>query len=269
MQRNPIRSIILTATLCLLSWSPALGQDLSADDVMREMTTRHQLDSYIATNVMLLQDAEGNQEQRTLEIFYKKMNENESRSLYVFQEPVAVRGVAVLTWNHHEEADDQWLYLPSTETMRRIAQSSKKSYFMGTDITYEDMEPEDLDEYRYSRLDAETIDDQQCYVVEAVPATEEKRRESGYSKRLLWVRQDIFTVVQIEFYDRRERKIKTQTFYDFENVKGACWRARKTLIVNHQRDHQTAVGIQEDQTNVEIEDRVFTERHLSTGGHLD
>lgn len=263
-----LRWIGAVLILSLLVISSGAFADLTARGIMDEFSKRHKVKSYISTNVMLLADNKGNKEQRVLKVFYKEFGEGQSRALYVFQEPVTVKGVAVLTWINQDRDDDQWLYLPSTQKMVRIAQSSKKSYFMGTDITYEDMEPEKADDFEYSLLPEETIDEQACYVIQAVPATGEKKKASGYSKRVIWLRKDIFFAVKIEFFDPRGRSIKIQTLHDLKNIEGTVWRAGKALIDNSSQNHKTAVGIRSDETNVEIDDSVFTERYILSGKHV-
>ncbi|MBD3267301.1 outer membrane lipoprotein-sorting protein [bacterium] len=242
--------------------------DMTAKEVMKEMEQRHQVTSEASENVMLLVDRRGNKETRTVKSFYKDLGDGESRLLFVFIDPAAVKGVSMLTWNHEGRENDQWLYLPSQGKMRRVAQSSKKSYFLGTDITFEDMEPEEMDNFNYTMLDAETVDGHDCFVIEAVLADQAKLKASGYSKRKLWIRKDIFFVVKTEYYDRGGRLLKTQTSHDLFNVEGTIWRAKKTLIDNHKKNHKTLTGIKSSEINLSIDEQVFTERYITSGKHI-
>ena len=61
---------------------------------------------------------------------------------------------------------------------------------------------EDLNEYKYSILREEPIDTHDCFVIEAVPSTASKKEETGYSKRILWIRKDVFMKVKVEYYDK-------------------------------------------------------------------
>ncbi|MFC2076013.1 outer membrane lipoprotein-sorting protein [candidate division KSB1 bacterium] len=250
-----------------LSFSLAFSQ-MTGRQVMEEQKKRHDVKSELTVDIMLLVDRNNKQEQRTMKTYHKDLGGGENRSLVVFEEPAKVKGTAMLTWEHNEADDDQWLYLPSQKKMRRIAAASKKSYFMGTDLTYEDMESEDIDEYNYTMLDPEAVDGQDCYVLEAVPVDQAKLRASGYSKRKLWVRQDIFYTVKIEFFDQRGRQIKTQTNLELEQAKGTAWRAKKSMVDNITRKHKTLTAVKSQQIGVKLDDAIFTERYILSERHI-
>ena len=241
---------------------------LTGKQVMEEKKKNHDVDSEVTVNTMLLVDSNGNQEQRTIKTYFKDMGDEETRMLVVFDEPASVRGTAMLTWNHKERGNDQWLYLPSQKKLQRIAEGSKKNYFMGTDLTYEDMEKEDIDDYNYTMLDPETLDGQECYVIEAVPIDKEKLRNSGYSKRKLWVRKDIFYTVKAEFYDHRDRHLKTMTNIEMENIEGTIWRTKKAMVDNLNRKHKTLTVINSEEINVKLDDSIFTERFILSEKHI-
>ena len=96
---------------------------------------------------------------------------------------------------------------------------------MGTDLAYEDLRPEDLDAHTYNVLREEDLGGQKCWVIEAVPSTDKEKLESGYGKRVFWVRKDMYLTVQTEFYNRSDKLIKRATFSDLANVGGDVWRA--------------------------------------------
>jgi len=165
------------------------------------------------------------------------------RSLIVFKEPRDVTGTALLTWELDGGRSKQWLYLPGRKKLQRMASNSLKSYFMGTDLTYEDLMPDAIDDYTYTLTGEETLDGNVCYVIEVAPGTEEKSKVSGYSKRVVLVRKDILFTVKIDFYNRRGKLLKTQTNHDLEELDGDAWTAKKALIVRHKKNHKTLMGI--------------------------
>jgi outer membrane lipoprotein-sorting protein len=91
---------------------------------------------------------------------------------------------------------------------------------------------------------------------------------SRLTKRTLWVRKDIFFTVKVEFYDQRGRLLKTQTMLEVENISGTVCRAKKALMDNHKRKHKTLTAIKTDETNVEIDEAIFTERYLISEKHV-
>ncbi len=211
---------------------------------------------------MILIDKNGRQEHREVRQYSKETEPDVIRSLIVFSAPSDIKGTALLTWQHKSQEDDQWLYLPARGKMQRIAKGGKKNYFMGTDLTYEDLEPDVLADFTYRRLQETELDGKPCYVIEAVAANVQKQKQSGYGKRLLWISKDHFNTLKIEFYNRRGKHIKTQINRDWVNIKGSVWRARKTLIDNLKTKHKTLMGDIKRTVNEPIADATFTERFV-------
>jgi hypothetical protein len=247
---------------------PAAGT-MTGRQIMDEQKKRHNVDSEYAESTLVLVDETGGKEQRVIKAYMKDMGNDLDRSLIVFLEPATVRGTALLTWQQKDRDDDQWLYLPSQKKLQRIAQASKRSYFMGTDFTYEDNQTEQLDDYQYTVLRSEEVDGHDCWVIESLPVSPKKKQESGYSKRNLWIRKDIYFGIKIEYYDRRGRHIKTQTSYKLVNVQGSIWRPSQTLMDNYERNHKTLRGTRTQKINLAIDDEVFTERYIQSEKHLD
>jgi hypothetical protein len=265
-----------TATVLLLS--AALASTLSAADltgreIMQKQEDLQSVDSEYGEELMVIQDMKAkSQEKRTARRYGKENDEGLSRSLFAFLSPADIAGTAVLTWEQTTE-DDQWLYMPATKKMQRIASGSKKNYFMGTDFTYEDMESEDIDNFNYTVLRTESLSvdgkDCLCWVIESVPANDEKKKESGYSKRLMWIDQDRFVTLKVEFFDPRGTLIKTQTVFDVENVTGTVWRAKKTMMDNPSKSSRTLTMVTTRKVNEPMDDEIFTERFIQNGKHTE
>ena len=249
----------------------AQAAEITGREVMEKQKELHKVQSEIGDEIMLLVDKDGSKEKRLVKRYAKEVGDDVHRYLIVFLNPADIRGTALLTWEQEERDNDQWLYLPAQKKMQRIAKGSKKNYFMGTDFTYEDMEPEDLDNFNYTILRSEKLNqdkkDFDCYVIESVPANKEKKRESGYSKRIIWIEKGHIYTLKVEFYDRRGRLQKIQTNHALENVSGTVWRAKKTLMNHLGRKHKTLTGIKSRKINTPVKDSVFTERFILSGKH--
>ena len=69
----------------------------------------------------------------TRELRFKRLEvpEDGDKSIAVFESPRDVKGVAILSYAHKQEADDQWLYLPALKRVKRIASKNKSGPFFG------------------------------------------------------------------------------------------------------------------------------------------
>ena len=249
----------------------AQAAEMTGHEIMKKQKELHKVQNEIGDEIMLLVDKDGGKEKRQVKRYAKEVGDDVYHYLIVFLGPADIRGTALLTWEQKERENDQWLYLPAQKKMQRIAKGSKKNYFMGTDFTYEDMEPEDIDNFNYTILRSEKLNqdkkDSDCYVIEAVPANEEKKRESGYSRRIMWIEKEYLYTFKVEFYDRRGRLQKIQTNHEVKNVSGTIWRAKKSLMKHLVKKHKTLTGTTSRKINTSVKDSVLTERFILSGKH--
>ena len=66
--------------------------------------------------------------------------------------PEYLRGMTILTIEAHERSHDSFVYLPSLQKVRRINTSQRGDAFLGSDVTYEDLERRRVEEYEVVSL---------------------------------------------------------------------------------------------------------------------
>lgn len=257
---------ILTTALAPTAWS---AESITARQIMEKQKSIHSLGAEVEHQSMLLVDKDGNKEKRQLARFSLRVGEDLYKYQMVFQDPTDIRGTTLLTWQRKDGADDQWLYLPALgQKLQRIAKGGGKGYFMGTDFTYEDLAPESLEENDYTLLREEDLSGSPCYVIETRPADEKLAKESGYSKKILWVRKDILLTMKIEFYNKRDKLVKTQTQLEVEKVQGEAYRAKKVVMDHHQNEHKTMIMVAKRELEPKLSEAIFTERAVLKGEAL-
>ncbi|MCP4131475.1 MAG: outer membrane lipoprotein-sorting protein [bacterium] len=232
---------------------------------MKKQKKLHKVKNEQVQEKVILVDKRGSKETRIMKRYGRDYG-NSSKFLIVFLKPNSIKGTALLTWERKNKKNDQWIYLPAAKKLQRIASGSKKSYFMGTDFTYEDMEPETISNYYYTIIKSEKIKGKDCWVIEAAPKPG-KKRLSSYSKRLLWVMKNNYFTVKIKFFDRRKTLVKTQTNYNIHKVRGTVWRAKKAIMNNHKRKHKTVMGTVSRNINSSINSRVFRHSYIESNRH--
>lgn len=182
--------------------------------------------------------------------FHQKVLEVEGEgdhSVNVFNSPRDVAGTAVLVHSHGLKPDDQWVYLPAIKRVKRISTRSKSGPFVGSEFAYEDITTWLPEKYNHRYIQDENVDGQPCYKLEEIPAY----ADSGYSKLLQWIDQEIFLPRKIEYYDRKGELLKTLNIYDYKEY-GGYWRPSKMVMKNNQsgrstellwREYQFATGL--------------------------
>ncbi len=184
-----------------------------------------------------------------------------SRLVIVFHRPASVEGTRFLVAENEDRDDDQWIYLPSLDRVRRIAGSEGGESFMGTDFTYDDLKTRDVDEDRHELLREEEFGGRECYVVESIPKDPD---DSQYSKRVQWVAKDIWIPMKIELYDKSEDLLKVNTVEEVDQVQG-YWTIMENVMENVQTGHKTRLDIQKIRYDEDLNPNLFSKNFLRTG----
>jgi len=179
-----------------------------------------------------------------------------------FITPADVRNTSFLSWTYEEENrdDDQWIYLPALKKVKRISSDSKKDYFMGSDFTYDDMGDRHPNEDTHQLLRTETMDGEECYVIESIP----KEKGYMYSKKVTWVIKDKWIELKKTFYDEDGELLKNLNSLEYSLIKG-YWFVTHLEMHNVQKNHRTDMEFIELELDAGVDDNYFTERMMSRG----
>jgi outer membrane lipoprotein-sorting protein len=184
--------------------------------------------------------------------------EGGDKSLMEFLSPADVKGTKLLTYQHVDKDDDQWLYLPALKRVKRISSRNKSGSFMGSEFSYEDIASQEVSKYTYPDEAKELpCGDRTCYEVVRIP----KDRLSGYTKQVTWIDKDTFLVQKVDYYDRKGALLKTATFSDYKKIDGV-WRVGKIEMKNHQNDKETILIWVDDKVKAGLRDKHFSKRIL-------
>ena len=258
-------------SLLLLASAPAGAEDAalpSGAEIARSINARDDGRAVSRTLVMHLIDRRGGKRTRETR-FLRKYYGDEKRSVIFYQSPTNVKDTAFLTYDYPEPGrdDDQWLYLPALRKVRRISSSDRGTYFLGTDLTYEDVKKESkvgIEDYTWKTLGEETLDGHRCYLVEAVPVNEKTARDLGYGRVLLRVDPAIWMIRKSEYWDVRGNLLKTSRILDIRPVQGIAT-AHRIEVENHKTGHRTEFVFRDVDYETELDDDLFTQRALRRG----
>ncbi len=256
------RICMMVAAFVLAAGLPAMAQEPDGGELMGRVLDRHFLARSVEEVSVALINAKGHQKNMSFASTTKRQKNGLLQSLVYLTSPGNVRGTALVTWMDGAGQSKQWLYLPSQIMARKVAGQGRTGPFLGTDFTFEDLQPLVTGNFAFAVTGEEVVDGQDCWLLEVTPANEEAQRTSGYSKRVLAVRKDIEFVVRIQFYNPRGRLEKIQTSYDLVNVAGDAWAANAILMQTERPEHKTLIVVRSRDTETDIPDAVFTERYV-------
>ncbi len=262
--------LVAAALVAMVNIGTAIAQEPTGRQILDESSKRHSRDFEAESQRMTLYAKGAVSETRELRRLTRKVADGETRYLMAFANPRGVRGVALLTWGFDKRDDDQWLYLPAEgNRTKRIAKGGKRTAFMGTDYTYEDLVSESRDKFKYDRQADEILDGAAHFVVDATPADADLVRETGYKSRRLFVRKDNYLIARIDYHDRRGELFKRQTMSSLVNADGGTWRANTARMENLKDNTATVIEVLERKfEEAAVPERMFVERYLTSQEHM-
>ena len=188
---------------------------------------------------MVLVNAKGDRSERSLELRTLEGPDAGDKTLLIFKDPPDVRGTTLLTHENRGGDDDQWLYLPALRRSRRIGSSNKSNSFVGSELAYEDLAPNEVTKHQYKYLREETLDGVPVWVIESAP----RFKDSGYSRRELFVRQDDHQMARVNHYDLKGQLFKVGRWDGWWKVMDKWWRARTLRMENVQSGKSTILEV--------------------------
>ncbi len=261
-----MKKLLITTTIATLL-ATTLMADASARAIAQRVHDRDDGKSLSQDMEMVLIDKNGNKRVRKLKTFSKDFGEDTHKIMF-FLSPADVKDTAFLTYDYEDSSkdDDQWLYLPALKKVKRIPTSDKSSSFMGSDFSYYDMTKRDVDDFEYKILKHVKVRGHDTTMIESTPKNSAVVEESGYTKTIGLVREDIDMVVRsIGFLKNGKRK-----YFDVTKMhkQDGIWVIDEMVMTTKKGKtmvHKTILKFHNIKVNVPLKDSLFTTRALQKG----
>jgi outer membrane lipoprotein-sorting protein len=270
-----MKKIIFGVTvLILLIMGQAFGQETSNKDehlTAAQIIEKYQLAFYYlgqdmkAEAVMELIDKGGAKRTRVMTMlrFDETKGGNQKYFIY-FHKPGDVRRMTFMVYKYPAKDDDRWIFVPAVDLIRRIAADDKRSSFVGSDFTYEDVSGRDVASDTHNLLRSEKLDGQDCFVIESIP-----KEPTEYTKRLSWIDKKTFLPLKEEYYDAQSELYRIFTADKIEDIKvgegtgeNLFPTVTRRTMKNLKTGHRTEVVYKSVSYNLGLKDKDFSERHM-------
>lgn len=259
MNRIDVRTVALAAVLTLMAPAAARAQTPAAPEIAKKS-----LDAFYAQGKdmqarvsMSLVNSQGGERKRELTLLRKNMAAaGEQRYYMYFHNPPDVKGTTFLVWKYPGKDDDRWIYIPAIKLVRRIAASDKRSSFVGSDFTYEDVSGRDATDETHTLLREENFGDRPCYVLESKPVA-----SADYAKRVSWIDKERWLPLKEEYSDSHGKMIRVFTADKVEQI-GGHWTTTQRTMKNLSAGQHTVVVFANIVYDQNLPDNLFTERSL-------
>jgi hypothetical protein len=226
--RGAARALLsLFALLSLLA--PALaGTDparLSGRDIYARVIAKR-FRSFSEESRLISADRSGREQETRLRMHWKDFRNGNgepidgilSKAVVRYTHPTDIRYAGYLVQSNAGRVNDQFIYYPSKRRVVRV--SLRHEAVHGTDFSFEDVIPRELEDARYERRDDAEFGGIPVFVVELVAR---EKAVSEYSKVWVYVDQQRFVPLRTRYWDAAGVEIKElaadpRTLREFDGV---------------------------------------------------
>ena len=260
------KTIFTLLLLTITSFTVYTEENMTANEIYEKAVSASRLEGSEAVSRMVIIDKKGRERVReTAQITKLYNNGGTEKKLIRFLSPADVKGTGFLTFDYEKADDDMWLYLPALRKVRRIVSSEKSKSFMGSEFSYSDMSPLPASDFSIKLTGSETINNEECYILDMIPLNDDIADENGFTRKKAWIGKNDFVIRQAEFYDFSDTLFKTLNVEKVKLIDREKKKYRPMLLkmVNHDNGRKSVLEVKNIILNRNVKDEYFTQRYLS------
>jgi len=177
-----------------------------------------------------------------------------------FLGPEDIAGTGLLSVDKADGANDQWLYLPALDRVRRVAGDRKGGRFVGSELYFEDLQERKPSLDRHRLLGRETIDGVVCDVLESVPI---EPGNSVYRRRVSWVDPQTLLVLRVDYFEKdAATPSKRWLLVDKKKIQG-YWTVTDSRMIDLGSGRETRMVVEVAKYDRRLPSRLFTPQALA------
>ena len=242
------------------------GSDgLTAHDIYERMLD-NRFRSFIQETSMRSGDRRGRELETRLRMHWKDFTGDTvadasgvlSKALVQYTHPFDIRHSGYLVIHNRDRISDQFVYFPSRRQTVRVNLRGQSVF--GTDFSFEDVIPRDLDHAQYGRQADQLLDGVPVFVVEAVP---NDGIESEYSRFLVYIDQARWVLLRARYWDESGVEVK-ELLADPESLRSyhGVWVPTKVTMRHLLQGSYTTLSITSLVPNPDLPETTFEVRRL-------
>ncbi len=227
----------------------------------------NRFDAYIQDLRLLSRDRGGNAQETRLTMTWQDWEAARlpppgtlSKTKVVYSYPFEIRYSAYLIIHKRDQLSDQFVYLPSRRRVRRVNLRGENVF--GTDFSFEDVVPRELEDARYRRLPDALAQGRPVFVVEAIPRP---TANSEYSRFVILVEKEHYVPLETRYWDEAGVAVKrleadAASIREFDGV----WMPMRATMNHLLHDSQTALVVDEVVPNPDLPRGTFDVHRLES-----
>ncbi len=250
--------VIAVTALLFGGLRPAAAQPAVDDAVARSLQTFYYAGKDMRVRVtMRLINPQGKERRREMTLLRKNLGSSGEQRYYIyFHTPSDIKGTTFMVWKYPAREDDRWIFIPAIRLVRRIAADDRRSSFIGSDFTYEDVSGREVEDESHKLLGEEDLEGRPVHRIESVP-----KAKVDYARRLSWIDRERDLPIKEEYYDVRGELLRTFSADEVREVDGH-WTVTRRTMRDARSGHRTEVVYEEVGYGIGLTEDLFSERYL-------
>ncbi len=240
-----------TLILWLLVGAPyALGQDLTAADVIRKAMDHYRGRTSFAEFTMIIHRPDWERQMSML-----AWTEGEKRTLVRVTAPPRDAGNGTLSVD-----GNMWTYSPRINRVIKVPSSMMSQNWMGSDFSNKDISKDTaiIEQYEHSLLQHYEQDGHRVYVIQSIPHED---AAVVWGKEVLHVRDD-WVLLQQQFWDQDNVLVKTLETLEISQMSGRAVASVLRMVKLDQPGEWTEVRTRKIEFDVDLPASLFTLSNL-------
>ncbi len=263
-----------------LAGGPALADDLGAasrpGDLAKlsgrdiyQRVLDNSFESFIQESVLTSGDRGGNEQRSRFKMWFQDLRDPQkeqprgtviARSLVQYTHPFDIRHSGYLILSKLDSVNDQFVYLSSQRRVKRV--NLRGEAVFGTDFSFEDILPRQIEDAEYQRLADAEAQGLDCFVVEAIP---KQHAKSEYSRMYVYVDKQRYVPLLTRYWDDRDTEVKELKSEPerIEHIEGV-WVPRRMTMRHLKLESYTTLDLEKIHPNPALTKSTFELRRLET-----
>jgi hypothetical protein len=200
--RAALAALLLAPALARAD-DPAAGASLTGRDIYARVIA-NRFRSFTEESRLVSADRSGREQETRLRMHWRDFRDAEgqptagvlSKAVVRYTHPADIRFAGYLVQSNAGRPSDQFVYYPSRRRVVRV--SLRNEALHGTDFSFEDVIPRELEDATYQRQPDSDVAGIPVFVVELVPR---EQAGSGYSRVWVYVDRERFVPLRTRYWD--------------------------------------------------------------------
>lgn len=242
---------------------------LSALDVAKNIANRSASKARVGYMHFIMRNKSGSERKRSALLVHSQEPAKTKIGIY-FTKPAGLQDTSFLSHDNSDSQDQNWLYLPATDRVRKLPASSRGDYFMGTDLSYGDIKDNfkfALEDWNFSLGEQQIQDGKRYYILQGTPQNADIKQELGYASFTSKIDADTWFPVNIRYTDIDNAPLKEVSILALDKIAGT-WIATHFSVFNSQLSHQTEIVLSDMQYLANLPANLLTADELAYGAPL-